>query len=881
MAESISKITYILDASQANAEAAKLDANLEGIGKAAKSSAVGAVPALNSVSAATAKVGGSTVQLQQLYENVARSQGASSRAALDLAAAMGLQTQQAAQGAAANNEVGAAALRAARAEQEQALAQTEVAATGNISAGMAVRGAVAFDRLTGVTLGAGRSMSVLANVFSAATLSQFALIIGIGFLIGKLVELARAKEDQIKLDQDQISLDAQRNAAMQTGNLFTAELARTLHDETASNAILLKAKQQLSVARAEEADAIRGTTSVYHDLAGSTTDLTQKLGYYIAGLFAETKTQTQATADRLTAQKTMEDEVNARIRVAAETGKTQEALAAELGQILNNTQALRDLVIALDQGAFAQARYRAGQSKIEEIRTKVAVEAAQRGEVLKHAEAVRQFTAEAERQGAETAKLARETLLAEKNRRAFNETQKSGAGAARQLALAENSLTRELRDAQAALIGDDFAARAQKIKNDIDAERNALQIKKRLNQQTFDDLASLQVARLEKVNQDRVLAEQRFQDKLRQMSIAGITDDVDRRRAEIDFEVEKQAQALIKEFGLSKDTTDKILAYRRAAEVTFFNFLLQRTIDNALQVQTMTDALARQMARSADAEFEKTSEAFFRTQAERFKREQQQIVSLTDRFIKRGFGTEFVLPDPTKVSQAVQELSRLGLSVDDVDRIFGSSSRTIEQFQNRLDILNGSVPRVSAGMKEFFTSILTSLNFAQEAFQAFGNAVSQFFEGLVTGEQNAKAAFLSFLADILTFLGQAALAAGTVMLFLPGFHGLGIGLIAAGIAALALAGVLRGLASNAQKRSVPTAGAGGGTAATPAAGVESHPGQVIPFPTTGQGGPSQITIIHKWDQGGMKKALKGEEFVTVSDIRSPSTPAARAIRKAG
>jgi hypothetical protein len=178
---------------------------------------------------------------------------------------------------------------------------------------------------------------------------------------------------------------------------------------------------------------------------------------------------------------------------------------------------------------------------------------------------------------------------------------------------------------------------------------------------------------------------------------------------------------------------------------------------------------------------------------------------------------------------------------------------------------------------EFFTQLIRS----GQLFNMIGNALGNLFESMVTGTKSAKAIFYQFLAEILSGLGSMAIAVGGVLLVLPPWLGgnpaMGWALIAAGVAALALAGVFRGLASNAQKQAEPGAGAGagaGGTSGT--AGTAARTGTVIPFPTSGPI-PDQIVIINKFDQGGLRAAMKGEDFVTMSDLKGPKN---RTLKKA-
>jgi len=189
MAEATNRIIYIVEASQAQAEAQKLSGSLDGVGKAAQSSAATSTAAMNTVSKATTGAAVSAQQLQQVYQNVVRTQGANSVAAKELAAAMGLTAQATTATATAHKAVEAA---------------TNTAAEG-------------FNRLTtrisvgrGVLSGYDAAIEGVVRAMGGISLGWSVAIGLVSTLLPKIIELSSAKQEQIKIDKAQIEADLER-----------------------------------------------------------------------------------------------------------------------------------------------------------------------------------------------------------------------------------------------------------------------------------------------------------------------------------------------------------------------------------------------------------------------------------------------------------------------------------------------------------------------------------------------------------------------------------------------------------------------------------------------------------------------------------------------
>jgi hypothetical protein len=463
--DSTSKIVYLLDASSITTGASAAEKSFAGMGKAAQSAGVAGAAGLAPLEVAAVK--GQT-------------------AAQALAAALAQEVPAAVSAATANEQLAVSALAAARAEQAAALAATESGVAHELSAQHAIRLAGAFSHVTEVAIPNVRALGHIAGGLSSVAFGQLAVIAGIAIFTGVLIKLFEEKEKQVEIDKEQIALDLQRHASLHTGTLFTQEYARVLHDVNAVNAQLKHSGEQLAVAQANETDAVRGSTTAYKDVAAATDNVADKIAIYVLGLVKGVQGETEATAARLEASKTLNEQIAARIRLAAEMHQTAEALIAERIAAGATTEEIERLTGAMNRGALAQANFRLGQGIIGDVRFAVASDAAAAGEVLTHAEAQRRFTAELKARGEETVRLAGQTKLIQQNEKAFNDETVRGAKSVAGYANALVDLRKRAAEAEAALSLDTLSLQRFKISAQIQAEREHLAINKR------DKVAALQ-----------------------------------------------------------------------------------------------------------------------------------------------------------------------------------------------------------------------------------------------------------------------------------------------------------------------------------------------------------------------------------------------------
>lgn len=786
MQEKTTKITMLVDASQGKAETASLNQSVAGLNKNFQSSAVAATAAFSSIEAGEKRVGqSSSVMAAQMEQaSVAANSLAQSQTKVALAT----------EGAAA------ASVEGATAQQGLTVATTEAAVAADLSAKKIVQVGVVIDKLAGVAIPGGKAIAALTGAFSAMSLVQLGGIAVIALLVGHLIAMLRAKEELIKLEQEQISLDLQHNLIMQTGNQWNAERARVLHDVAAMNSTLTKASKELLIAQADEADAIRGSTTRYKDMASQTEDLTTKLVIYAFGLKQGVKNQTEATQARLEAQKAMNDEIDARVRLDVQMGLSRTAILADISAIVKDEQAIRDLTKALDEGVLAQTRFKEGQSLIGRTRTKVAEEAAEAGVTLTRAEASRRFTEALKAQGDEAVHLGEVTVRTEKNMKMFTEAHKSGTGAAKQYANALVDLRKRAEEAEGALVGDSFSRKEAQVAAEIKAERLHLEINKRDKMAANEALDRIERARIEKNNLDRTEAEQRVMVEIARLHIEAGDNEIQKKKQLMALDIALRSQALKKEFGDTAQAADLIDLYTRAKQVEYEKWYL----DMWAKTDDARIAAERQMLDTIDAERLKRDKEFLDKWAKHLK----QVADLA-----KSLHIDLKLVTPAQITEIARldtQMQKLGIDVRRVDQIFGSASRSVAQLTARMKVVGGMGPKEMDALQN-------KVSLTKDSFMALFSAVGAGFEALIGGSESFGSALMR---SILGALGQIAaswgafyIALGVGELFTPGAHHAGVVHIAQGGVLLALAGALAGVSSviGGSRSSSSGSGASGGS----------------------------------------------------------------------
>ena len=784
-----SRIDLVLSAASVPAEAAKIEQSFAGISKAAQSAGVSGAAGLTQIEVAAKLNRADLALLNTLYEQTAAKQGANSAAA-------GLLAQELrAQGVATEGAI-AATQASTLALEQNAIAHAEVAAAAGLSTRQIVQVGAAVDRLAGVAIPGARSIGLLAGSFSAAAIPQLALIVGISLLIGKLVELARAKQEQLKLDQDALTTDALLFISSRT----IAEAAIRQENVTRDiNALLVQyreANEKLTVSQAAEDHALNRVLTARQNDTAAIKESAGAAQAFMTHTEDATRAEGEATQKRLEGSKVVRDSISQLIRFAAETAASKNAVIDAARQIGLESGALDQLKNALDSASFAALQFRLGQTALSNLQVKVAADAAALGHTFRnHAEATAELTRATRQLTPEQQQQIELTERTQKNLHNLTDATVRHTGAVRAYSNALVELRKRAADAEAGLSLDTLSLQQFKISAQIAAERQHLAINKR-----------------DKVEAMRIL------DQIERDMLAGTL----RAAAEANKQAQEAARTQrlshLKQIERMEQDHNKILLHQ-------YMDLIQQELKSE-----ETIAAARLRAANQAAEIGRTN---IGAQAE----------AEVDR-VAKAFGRA---------------------SKD--EQIFALQLQALDRFTQG-DFLGGAITSLKAiGLEALKSGVI---------FQQLGQAVSHVFEGLVTGAESAKVVFLRFLAEILAFLGSMAIAAGTVFLFLPGFHGLGIGLIAAGVAALALAGVLQGVASNlSQSQHASTGGAattsGAVTSTTARPGV---PPQLISFPTSGAlGGPMVIKLDgNQWD-----RLMKGEAVLTMPGLQGKDN---RAVKRA-
>jgi hypothetical protein len=421
----------------------------------------------------------------------------------------------------------------------------------------------------------------------------------------------------------------------------------------------------------------------------------------------------------------------------------------------------------------------------------------------------------------------------ERNQKAFSASQRGGGGAARAYANELVNLIKQAEQSEAALLGDSFARREAQILATTKAQREHLEINKRDKVAALAAIDRIERAQLAKVEQDRVLAEQRIDDQIRQMRIQGIVDEYDRQKALSDFKFEQERQRIEKEFGISFRTLGLIIRAKMAAEEEFARWFINK--QKQANDEAMRDAI-RVYRQTMDARQEEINRGFDR-EADAFERQQDRIRNLLKKFgdspVARG-GARLI--DINEIEQIDRMMQRLGVNINDVSDFFGFASRNARIFLLQLRAIEAfQKGQTLNGLLLSIKAIGLELIHSGELAFVFADALSTAFERAVAGSQSftdaLKAAFLNALADIAASFGRLAIAMGTAMLFIPGMGGKGAALIAAGVALMVLAGVLRGLASrigqNQAQQGAGGAGAGGGGGASAGGRAGGDPKPIV------------------------------------------------------
>jgi len=460
---------------------------------------------------------------------------------------------------------------------------------------------------------------------------------------------------------------------------------------------------------------------------------------------------------------------------------------------------------------------------------------------------------------------------------------RSGAGAARAYANALVELTKRAQDAEAALISDNFAVRDQKIANDIVAERAHLQINKRDKEAALIALARIETAQREKVNQDRLEAEQRVLRDIRRLAISADEDERRRRQIELRIKLQEVEEQLFKEFGVTQRAQVLIDALQRVLVNNFNDWDLKQTQERAVKGRQIREEEERKFYENQrKIEFAARSNRAGRAQveAEALARE-SRLKDLRQRFAGQfGGGAQ-----SDQLDRIDKKLLELGLTVQDVAGRLGYAAQNADAFERGLSAIQrieqGGFGNILAGSLQL---IFDKFQLAMIVAESFANALQQaFIQSIAYGKNFVEVFGKTLLAGILSAIGQHAIAegtyhilAGTAKLFNPFTAAAGAQEIAAGTALVAFGSALVGAAtaiSNSLNRNSGGAtqqaargnGASSGSASTPA--NNNQPTVLkLPVPTSGKDSGTIIKLDAKGTENFMRNLFEKHEVVTPENM---------------
>lgn len=800
------RIDYVLNAAQATGEASKLEASFAGVGKAAQSAGVQGAAGMTQVEAATKMTSQQIAQLQLYYDNMVRASGAASVGAQQLAAELR------AQGVALDGTTVATQAETVALEANTVALETNAASAG-LTTRQIVQVGVAVDRMTGVIIPGGRAMGTLAASFSAAAIPQLAFIIGISLLIGELVKLARAKEDQIKLDKDQISLDSIRQpqgerqvrvladttAAFRILSAHRADYEKQSRQLIEDEKILTTVGAQVQTSYTQGGEAVRSVVRSQADLQDSIAHTNEKLGE-----------QEQAMAPAIATLRQWQE---------ANKKSTEETLA---WGVATHQIAETDIPFFRDQleralpqvNAFSAALARLKEARVDVIGSLQGVQAAAQG-VLATFDAARVAGITNWNEQVKVATPALKELD-----KAIKEETGSVAG-----------YNKQLHD-----LGPNFVAaialmkqQQEEIKKAFSPQPQPRDIGPQLEMEALK--SSIRIAK-EDYEMKRELIVKEFAFRRQQMIENGQ-----------DTEANLIRLKTIEINALTELTNEHVAHYQKLAEERAKDLTRQREFREK-ELKEWGAHYARQRQIREDEE-----KKFFVEQAK------LERIARSDREGRRETQAATIAAQADALKQVREEFGQTSIAAHKFD----------EMLKNIAEDGQAGFKGVSGAISGLAAELFSVANIANAVGNAIGNAFQSAISGADSFGHSLTKAVLGFIATIAQQFGAMFILIGSGLIWL-GWPG-GGALIAYGIALEALAGVLRGVADKIGQDKSATASTGG--AATASGSTASPPRQGVPpnvinFPTSGK---TPNTTVVQLDKAGTKAFLEGQEVMTMGTIR--------------
>ena len=823
MEEKTTKITILVDGTQGKAETAEVSKGFDGIAKSAQSSAVVTTGAMNQIEASEKALAVTTEQLVSIQNQLEAS----------TAEIATLQERL----AAAEDQAATAAAQAAAAMRALAAGTTEAGEAADLTAGRMVRVGVAASRVADVAIVGGRAMSTLAGAFSVASLGTIALIAGIGILIGYLMQMFRAKEQDIQVTYDQIKANQQLLAAQQTGNLWTKTLAETTHDETVAKEALKQKISELHIARGNEADAIAGENRGLKEAARNQEDLRTKLVMYAYAMVASTGTIVENTEKRLEAEQGMLKEAEKLMDLRAAQGLSTEAMKAEMRTMSEDKNVLDMLIESINRGTYAEKQFAEGHSALGRIKQKVAYDFAESEKKATKATLEAAVAAEIEREGLTKSQAV--LKQADANMKLMEEHTKDNTKALRAYNNELVNLAKAAKEAQIALESGEFQKRAQMIQIDIDAQRQHLEINKRDRLAALNYLAETERALLEKNSQDRIEAEQMVDVEIARMRLGADENEIDQKRKLMEIDIALKEQQLRKELDATVENEQRITDWKQAKREEFARW--EADLEKK-SLEARADA-ERQMLDELEREREARDKRTLADAVKLAKKMAEEVRQFAGQF--QNLNAPFVGAErrPTIDQKAFDQLEltmrALSLTQGQFDVALQATNRDLAQFQQ----LMLRTQQFRTG--NWFAGLIGSIKDVGKAFvlsgelgQQWSQAIVGAFDLTINSGANFVAAFGKLLlGGMMAAFGKMAITQGTFhilsgiarMATIWDFAG-GLKEFAGGTALVAFGAALGAAGSMISSSATPSTAAASSAAGSTAAAASTTPAATGPKP---------------------------------------------------
>lgn len=848
------RIDYILNAAQAQAEAAKTSASFEGVSKAAQSAGVAGAAGFTRVETATRVAAVSGANLQTVYEGVVKAQGASSAAAQQIAAAMGT---------------------VAPATTVAATASTALAASTEAVAVGATKGGEGLFRLTSmINTGQGplRGYDALiqALVRSIGGIPVWAAVaIPIVLALAQaLFKKGEASAEAIKIDKEQLATslalaDAQQRLIRVQGDLFSAVVG-------ISREAKVYLEHQKDLVSSQQL-AASGTGVFTAENAKLAISLQRNQGFVETAQF-ELGALAGMIRDASRGQQGLNKDVVSSAEALSEQDKKIRPLILAITEYRDQTGQSSEAVIewAAKVGHLAPEAVeflREQLQKIEPFIVKMTEDLQKltipKFDMKNTAEGIEALT---------QAVLSGLTAGFDKGLGGSATTTNSFRATVQAL-----SGTIEALDQALKRVAGNEAAYNRLLSEQLPSIRSAIELHKQLNKEYNESFKTK-----EKTIKD--ITPQLEMESLK-ASIALNKENFEQKRELIKREFDLRREEMVK----NRQDTELNMTLLQAIEIKRLHELdneyvahYQKIKDERLKdfnrfldyLDKTTDALRKQMAHQRQIR-EDEEKKFFENQAK------IEFAARSNRAGRKETQAD-------EFARQADEMRRVHLVFNDLNRdsiAFQAHLKAIDAFSRDEGFLSG--------FKNALGGVINEFDLAQAAGQSFATALQSAFDRAINyGENFAEVFGKVLLAGILSAIGQQAIAEGTyhilagiAKLFNPFTAAQGAQEIAAGAALVAFGSALvAGASAITNSMNHKAAGGTGGAATTSGASSSAqpnpaHPPTITPFPTS----PSSPAIVFDGRQTAdlVIRVLESRGMVSVRTLSNDTarTQVGKSIKK--